>query len=171
MKLTTRELTLFSLLGSLMYASKVIMESLPNIHLLGVFTIAFTIVYRKKALYPIYVYAFLNGLFGGFSTWWIPYLYIWTVLWAVAMMLPQNIPEKAKPVVYMTVCALHGFGFGLLYSPFQALVFGLNFKSTVAWIVSGFPFDIVHGISNFFCGLLIVPLINTLKKIETYRRW
>ena len=171
MKLTTRELTLFSLLGSLMYASKVIMESLPNIHLLGVFTIAFTIVYRKKALYPIYVYVFLNGLFGGFSTWWIPYLYIWTVLWAVAMMLPQNIPEKAKPVVYMTVCALQGFGFGLLYLPFQALVFGLNFKSIVAWIVSGFPFDIVHGISNFFCGLLIVPLINTLKKIETYRRW
>ena len=87
------------------------------------------------------------------------------------MILPQNMPEKIKPVVYMTVCALHGFGFGLLYSPFQALVFGLNFKSTVAWIVSGFPFDIVHGISNFFCGLLIVPLINTLKKIETYRRW
>ena len=128
MKLTTRELTLFSLLGSLMYASKVIMESLPNIHLLGVFTIAFTIVYRKKALYPVYVYVFLNGLFGGFSTWWIPYLYIWTVLWAITMVLPQNIPEKAKPVVYMTVCALHGFGFGLLYAPFQALVFGLNFK-------------------------------------------
>ena len=54
MKLTTKELTIFSMLGALMYASKIIMELVPNIHLLGVFTIAFTVVYRKKALYPIF---------------------------------------------------------------------------------------------------------------------
>ena len=171
MKLTTKELTLFSLLGSLMYASKIIMESLPNIHLLGVFTVAFTVVYRKKALYPIYVYVLLNGLFGGFSTWWIPYLYIWTVLWAVTMILPRNMPEKIKPLVYMSVCGLHGLCFGLLYAPFQAIVFGLNFETTVAWVMSGLPWDMVHGISNFFCGMLIVPLTNALRKIETYRRW
>lgn len=171
MKLTTKELTLFALLGSLMYASKVIMEALPNIHLLGVFTIAFTVVYRKKALYIIYLYVLINGLFGGFSTWWVPYLYIWTVLWAVTMLLPQNMTEKIRPLVYMVVCALHGFGFGLLYAPFQALVFGLNFKSTIAWVIAGLPFDIVHGISNFFCGMLIIPVINVLKKLDTYRTW
>jgi energy-coupling factor transport system substrate-specific component len=83
------------------------------------------------------------------------------------MVLPQNMPQKIKPIVYMTVCALHGFSFGLLYAPFQALVFGLNFKATVAWVISGLPFDIVHGISNFLCGMLILPMANTLKKIET----
>ena len=171
MKLTTREITLFSLLGSLMYASKVIMEALPNIHLLGMLTMAYTLVYRKKALYPIYLYVFLNGLFSGFNTWWVPYLYIWTVLWAVTMLLPQNMPQKIRPIVYMAVCALHGFSFGLLYAPFQALVFGLNFKATVAWVMSGLPFDIVHGISNFFCGMLIMPMANTLKKIEKQRHW
>ena len=67
MKLSTREMTLFALLGALMYVSKVIMEMLPNIHLLGVFVVAFTLVYRKKALYPIYIYVFLNGSFSGFS--------------------------------------------------------------------------------------------------------
>ena len=53
MKPTTRELVIFAMLGAVMYASKVIMEFAPNIHLIGVFTIAFTVVYRKKALYPI----------------------------------------------------------------------------------------------------------------------
>ena len=94
MKLTTRELTIFAMLGAAMYASKIIMEFAPNIHLLGVFTIAFTVVYRKKALYPIYIYVLLLGLF------------------------------------------------------------------------NGFPFDIVHGVSNFFCGILIVPIIRTLKLAE-----
>ena len=54
------------MLGALMYASKVVMEVAPNVHLLGVFTMAFTLVYRKKALYPIYTYVLLNGLFTGF---------------------------------------------------------------------------------------------------------
>ncbi len=147
-----------------MYASKMIMESIPNVHLLGVFTIAITLVYRLKALYPIYTYVFLNGLFGGFSMWWFPYLYIWTVLWGVTMLLPKKMPKKIAPIVYMVICALHGFAFGLLYSPAQALMFGLNFQQTITWVAAGLPFDIIHGISNFFCGILIVPIAKALEK-------
>ena len=63
MKLTVRETAIFAMLGTLMYASKMIMEIAPNIHLIGVFTIAFTVVYRKKALYPVYIFVLLTGLF------------------------------------------------------------------------------------------------------------
>ncbi len=166
MKLTTRELTVFAMLGALMYASKVIMEVAPNIHLIGVFTTAFTVVYRKKALYPIYIYVLLNGMFGGFSAWWVPYLYIWTVLWGAIMLLPKNIPEKVRPLVYMTVCSLHGFLFGTLYAPAQAIMFGLDLKATLAWIAAGFYFDCIHGVSNFFCGLLIMPIVLVLTRLE-----
>ena len=168
MKLNIRETAVFALLGALMYASKVIMEILPNVHLLGVFVVAITVAYRKKALYPIYIYVFLNGLFSGFSMWWIPYLYIWTLLWGAVMLLPKNIPERARPIVYMTVCALHGFLFGTLYAPAQAIMFGLDFKATVAWIAAGLPWDFVHGVSNFFCGILICPIISVLKNSEKY---
>lgn len=151
-----------------MYASKVIMEILPNVHLLGVFVVAITVAYRKKALYPIYIYVFLNGLFSGFSMWWIPYLYIWTLLWGAVMLLPKNIPTKARPIIYMSVCALHGFLFGTLYAPAQAIMFGLDFKATVAWIAAGLPWDFIHGVSNFFCGILICPIISVLKNSEKY---
>lgn len=166
MKLTTREIAVFAMLGSLMYASKMLMEVAPNIHLLGVFTIAFTVVYRKKALYPIYVYVFLNGMFCGFAAWWVPYLYIWTVLWGFVMLLPKNMPKKIRPVVYMAVCAAHGFLFGTLYAPVQALLYGLSFKGTLAWIAAGLPWDMLHGVSNFFCGILIMPVISALKMAE-----
>ncbi|MBQ8435885.1 MAG: hypothetical protein IJX24_07775 [Oscillospiraceae bacterium] len=166
MKLSVREVTVFAMLGAVMYVSKVLMESLPNIHLLGVFTIAISLVYRKKALYAIYTYVFLNGLFGGFSVWWIPYLYIWTVLWGAVMLLPKNIPTRIKPVVYMTVCSLHGFLFGVLYAPAQMILFGLDFRQMLSWIAAGFPYDCIHGISNFFCGLLILPIVKALEKAE-----
>lgn len=166
MKLNVKELTVFSMLGALMYASKMLMEFAPNVHLLGVFTISYTVVYRKKALYPIYVYVLLNGLFAGFSAWWVPYLYLWTILWAVAMLLPQKMPAKIRPLVYMVVNACHGFLFGTLYAPAQAIMFGLSFQGMLAWIVAGLPWDFVHGVSNFFCGILIVPIITILRKLE-----
>lgn len=166
MKLTVREMATFSMLGALMFASKLLMEVAPNIHLLGVFTIAFTVVYRAKALYPIYIYVLLNGIFAGFGTWWIPYLYIWAVLWGITMLLPKKMPKPVAVVVYSIVNALHGYGFGILYAPVQALLFGLNFKGMIAWIVAGFPFDMIHGTSNLICGLLIVPIVLILKKME-----
>ena len=165
-KLTIREMAVFAMLGALMYASKMIMEVAPNVHLLGVFTIAFTVVYRKKALYPIYTYVLLNGIFCGFATWWIPYLYLWAVLWGATMLLPKRIPEKIRPLVYMLLCAAHGFLFGTLYAPVQALLYGLSFQKMVAWIISGLPWDFVHGVSNFFCGILIVPVIKILTFLE-----
>lgn len=166
MKLTTREITVFAMLGAVMYASKMIMEAIPNVHLLGTFTIAFTVVYRKKALYPIYIYVLLNGVFSGFASWWIPYLYLWTVLWGGVMLLPPNLPAKARPVIYMTVCAMHGFLFGILYAPAQALMYGLSFQGMIAWIAAGLPWDFIHGVSNFFCGILITPMISLLRLAE-----
>jgi hypothetical protein len=165
-KLTIREMAVFAMLGALMYASKMIMEVAPNVHLLGVFTIAFAVVYRKKALYPIYTYVLLNGIFCGFATWWIPYLYLWAVLWGATMLLPKRIPEKIRPLVYMLLCAAHGFLFGTLYAPAQALLYGLSFQKMVAWIISGLPWDFVHGVSNFFCGILIVPIVKILTFLE-----
>ncbi len=170
MKISIKETAIFGMLGALMYASKLVMEFLPNIHLLGVFVIATTVVYRKKALYPIYTYVFINGLISGFSMWWIPYLYVWTILWGCTMLLPKKLPPKVKPLIYMILCALHGFLFGTLYAPVQALMFGLSFNGMIAWIISGLPFDIIHGISNFFCGILICPIIAVLKRMDNTAR-
>ena len=166
MKIRVKDIAVFGMLGALMYASKMVMEGFPNIHLIGVFIVATTVVYRKKALFPIYVFVFLTGLFFGFGTWWIPYLYLWTVLWGVVMLLPKNMPKKIRPFVYMTVCALHGFLYGTLYAPAQAFFFGLNFEGTIAWIVAGLPWDFVHGVSNFFCGMLIMPIVRALRIAE-----
>ena len=166
MKLNVKEIAVFSMLGAMMYASKVLMELLPNLHLIGVFIVAMTVVYRKKALYPLYVFVFVTGLLNGFATWWIPYLYIWAVLWGAVMLLPQNMPAKIKPVVYMVVCGLHGLLYGVLYAPAQAILFGLDFKGMLTWIAAGLPFDVTHGVSNLLCGVLIMPLASVLKKAE-----
>ena len=164
--LTPFELVIFAVLGALMYCSKIIMEWAPNIHLLGMFTMTYTLAYRVKGLIPIYVYVFLNGLFSGFAAWWIPYLYLWAILWGVTMLLPKKMPNKIAAFVYPVVCGLHGLAFGTLYAPAQALLFGFSFKQTIAWIISGLPFDVIHAVSNLCAGLLVLPLTKLIRKLD-----
>ena len=165
--LSVREMAIFSMLAALMFCSKVIMDALPNIHLLGMFIMVYTLVYRAKALIPIYLFIFMTGLYGGFGLWWIPYLYIWAILWGVAMLLPRRMPKAVAAIVYPTVCALHGLLYGVLYAPAQALIFGLDFDGMIAWIIAGFPFDLLHGLGNLVAGLLILPLSHLLEKLSS----
>lgn len=152
------------MLGTVMFMSKILLEVLPNVHLLAMFTAVYTVVFRKKALIPIYVYVFINGLWAGFATWWLPYTYIWTVLWGVVMLLPKNMSPKVSAVVYPIVCGFHGLLFGTLYAPAQALLFGLNFKQTLAWIAVGLPWDVIHGAGDLVAGLLVYPMVCVFRK-------
>ena len=160
------DLIIFAMLGVIMFISKYLTEAIPNVHFFGMLTMTYTIVYRKKALIPIYVFVMLMGLFNGFSLWWIPYLYIWTILWGITMLLPKKMSRKVAVPVYAVVCALHGLSYGTLYAPAQALMFGYDFKTTLVWIGAGFYFDILHGIGNFALGFLIVPLSQALQKFH-----
>ena len=167
--LPIREIVVFAMLGAIMFTSKIIMEAIPNIHLLGMLTMVYTLVYRKKALYPIYVYVLLNGLFAGFNLWWVPYLYIWTILWGITMLLPRRMPRAVAAIVYPAVCCLHGLAFGILYAPAQALMFGLSFKQALTWVLAGSPFDLLHGLGNLVAGLLILPLSTLLGRLDKQR--
>ena len=164
--LTIEEMVKFAYFGTMMFVFKII-EGIPNFHPLAMLITVFTVVYGVKAIWIIVVFDFLTGLiWAGFMVWWYPYLYIWTLLWAVVMLLPKNMKEENAIVVYTIVCTLHGLLYGTLYAPYQALVFWLNAKQTFAWILAGLPYDVLHAINNFAISLLCVPLINLLRKID-----
>lgn len=167
LRLSIFEMTLFAMFGAMMFISKIVMEFLPNFHLLSMFVVLLTVVYRKKALVPIYLYVLLNGIYAGFNMWWAPYLYIWTILWGVVMLLPRNMSNKAQMIVYPVVCALHGILFGTLYAPAQALMLSFNFEQTIAWIVAGLPYDVIHCVGNLVAGLLVYPLSKVLIKLNS----
>ncbi len=166
MKLKIYEIALFGMLGSLMFATKKLMELLPNIHLLAAFIIAVAFVFRLKALFPLYTYVLLDGLFSGFAIWWTPYVYIWLPLLFAVLVIPKNLSKKWLIPILIGLGALHGLSYGLLYAPFQALAFGLSFDGAVAWWIAGLPFDFLHFLGNIFSGLLIFPMILALKKAK-----
>ena len=68
----------------------------------------------------------------------------------------------------MSVSAAHGYLYGTLYAPAQAILFGLDFQGMITWVIAGLPWDVIHGTSNFLCGVLIYPMVKLLQKIEKY---
>ncbi|HOA85382.1 MAG TPA: hypothetical protein PKN17_05080 [Bacillota bacterium] len=161
-----RDMAVFSMAGAMMFCSDLVMDALPNIHLIGMFTILLTLIYRLRALIPVYIYVMLTALYYGFALPVVPYFYVWAVLWGMTMLLPRKIPDLAAAFVYPAVCSLHGLLFGTLCAPAQALLFGLNFRQTIAWIVAGLPFDLIHAAGNLAAGLLVLPLYKILKKLN-----
>ncbi len=163
------EMVLFALFGAIMYLVAQI-DIVPNMHPLALFIAAFTAVYRVKALIPIYVYVFLEGLLGGFGIWWYPNLYIWTILWLVIMLIPKNTHEVAAGIIITVLCTLHGIGFGLMYMPYQCYVFFKgNWDFAYIWLLNGLPFDTLHAVGNLVSSLLTIPLILLLCKLGNYK--
>ncbi len=160
-----RDMILFAMFAALIFASQIVFSPLPNIHPVAMLIMVLTIVYRGRALIPIYLYLFLLGLYDGFAQWWYPYLYIWLFLWGLTMLIPKNISEKKAVIVYPLVCAISGLTFGSLYAPAQALMYGYDFKTTLIWIFYGLPFDAIHAVGNLAMGTLVYPLVKLIKKI------
>lgn len=165
-----RDMVLLGMFGALLFAAKQVFEPLPNIHPVAMLIMVITVVYRVKGLIPLYIFILIQGLYAGFSVWWVPYLYIWTFVWALTMLIPQKLPKKYLAVIYPAVCAFCGLTYGTLYAPTQALMFGYDFPTTLKWIATGFPWDCLHAAGNLGMGLLVLPLSELLKKLNSSRK-
>lgn len=165
---TVRELCIFAMLGAMMFASKIALEWAPNIHMLGMFTMVSAIVYRWKGLIPIYVYAAVLTVFYGFAPWCVIHYYVWTVLWAVTVLVPRRLPNAAKAVIYPALCALHGLSYGFLCGFSQVPIYygGFTVAKLLAYTASGFWFDVLHAVGNLGFGMLVLPLSELLLRLE-----
>jgi len=144
-----------------------LLQGVPFLQLLAPVIASITLAYRVRALIPLYVYIMLEGIFAGFSFWWLPYIYIWLPLWLMFMLAGKlELPNKIKIPLFMVLCALHGLAFGIMYAPAQALMFGLTFEAMIAWIIAGLSFDVMYAIGNFAAGVMIIPISEVLKKLE-----
>ncbi|MCL2108991.1 MAG: hypothetical protein FWH20_06575 [Oscillospiraceae bacterium] len=165
-----RDLTVFAMLGSVLFASRVILAYVPYLQLVGLFIAAFTLTYKTRALIPLYVYVLLEGIYGSFGVFWFAYLYIWLPLWASFMLagkVSAKLPRKLQVPLYMLLLGLHGLALGLLSMPIGAFMFGVRtWQGALAWVAAGFSYDILHAACNLALGILILPLCDLLKKVE-----
>lgn len=164
----TRELVVFAMLGALMFSSKIILEFLPNIHMLALFTIVFTVVYGARGLIPIYIYAAILTVYYGFQPWLLIHYYVWLVLWCITMPIPVNMNKKIAVPVYVALGAFHGVVYGFLCALTQVPIYYNTFSvvTVLAYTATGIKWDLIQAAGNAAMCTLAVPLIILLDKLS-----
>lgn len=149
---SARDITIQALCAALMFALQAAMAGLPNIEPVSLLVLVFTICFRKKTLLAIYAFALLEGIWYGFHIWWIMYLYVWTILWAVVIFFSRK-GKRRGAFFWAVVSGLFGLSYGFFCSfPYVALG-GLGMA--YSWWLAGIPFDVTHGAGNFVLALVL----------------
>ncbi|MEG2769933.1 MAG: hypothetical protein RR902_03865 [Oscillospiraceae bacterium] len=166
----TYDLIVSALLAAILFVAQVCLSFLPNIELVSVLIIVYSLTFSKRQVIPtIFIFCILEGLIYGFSLWWITYLYIWPILMLVTLLLKKN----RSVLFWATIAAMYGLCFGALCALIYVAVG--NFKTAFAFWISGIPFDLLHCGGNFVTTLLLFkPLMYVLGrcngKIENLKK-
>lgn len=155
-----REIVLFGLFAAMMIISKEILAFLPNIEIVTLLVIVFTLSYGLRTLIPVYIFVLAEGLLYGFGFWFWSYTYIWTILVFLVYLLRKN----ENLFVFTALSGIYGLLFGILGSIPNFVVGGIG--GGIAYIIAGIPFDIAHCLGNVVTTLaLFLPLRKLLKKL------
>ena len=161
-RLPLGEVTLFGVLGAILFALQVAMSGLPNIEPVTLLVMVYAVVFGRKCLYPIAIFVVMEILFFGIQMWNINYIYIWAVLALAAWWLR----EMRHPLAWAILAAVFGLLFGALCAPVYLFTGGLAYA--VSWWVAGIPYDLLHCGGNFVMALLLfVPLRKLLTNLYT----
>lgn len=156
-KLTTKELVILSLLSALLFIGQVGMSFVPNIEVVSLLVYIYTQIYRKKAFLIIYVFVFLEGCVYGFGIWWLSYLYLWSFLALIVLLMKKR---ETPLILTAVILAAYGLIFGALCSIPYFLSGG--WAAGFSYWVAGIPMDLVHCIGNAVVALLFYKPIHKL---------
>ena len=74
--MSIQRMTRIALLSAILYVSKVVLEFLPNIELVSLLVILYSLVFGWEAMLIVTVFNLFELIQWGFGTWWFSYLYV-----------------------------------------------------------------------------------------------
>ncbi len=161
-----KTMTRIALLSAILYVSKLALEFLPNVELVTLLIILYTIVFGKETLLIITVFNLFEGIQWGFGLWWLSYLYTWPILCLVVLLLMKMVKEE------FIVWAVVAGAFGLLFGGFFALAYlPVDPAYALTYWIAGLPWDVWHGVWNFalvaVLGKPVYQILIKLKRMDT----
>lgn len=154
-----RSLAWMGVLTALLFTGQVVMSFLPNLEIVSLLIILYTIFFGKKVFWMIYGFVFLEGFLYGFGMWWFQYLYIWSILAMVVLLLRHN----TSAIFWSIISGFFGLSFGALCTLPYFITGGP--AAAFSYWVSGLGFDLTHCIGNMvLCLVLFKPPYALLQK-------
>lgn len=158
-----RDIALIGILSATITAGKLALSFIPNIEIVTFLMVIYTIVFGlKKTFLASVIFSTTEILIYGLSTWLLGYYIVWPLLILVTDLFNKKYKSE---YVYAGISALWGYAFGFFFAIIESIFYGKAYGLTY-WI-SGIPFDLIHGTSNFIIALVLFePVINILNRLK-----
>lgn len=144
-----------AVIAALLEAVKIVLSSLPNIELVTLLIIVFTLAIGRETFYAVVIFVGIECCIWGVHLWTAMYLFVWPVLVALVLLF-----KRRSNFFFAMLSGAFGLCFGALCSVIYLFTGGI--KMAFAWWVSGIPWDIVHGVSNFIICLVLLPKLREI---------
>ena len=89
-KISVYDIVVIGMMVAALESAKLALSFLPNIELVTLLIILFTLTVGKKIYYAVFAFVVLEGLLYGFGIWWVMYLYMWPLLAWVTWLLRRK---------------------------------------------------------------------------------
>lgn len=161
-RFSTIELVRIALLGAILYVAQIGLAAIPNLELVSLLILIYTLVFGKKTFWMILVFNLFEGIQWGFGLWWISYLYTWPILMLLVLLLKKLIKEEF--LIWSVLLGLYGLAFG---SFFAVAYIPVDPKYALTYWISGLPWDVWHGICNFVLTIILgKPIYHLLIQLK-----
>jgi len=139
---------------TVMITAQIALSFLMNV---TVITALFLIYLKCQGLKQTFLlsllYSLLMGIIYGFGFWVIGYLYIYPV---IVLLLWAGLKVTTQPLLLSLLGFAAGMLFGFLFSLQDSILYSIPFH---IYYLRGLPFDLIHGVSNFFSIWVLYPLL------------
>ena len=158
--MNTKDIVVVGLLSAILVSAQIILSFLPNIEIVSLLILIFSIrLGAKKTVCITLLYSALNILIWGLHLSTIGYFFIWSGYAVVCNKFKRFLNKDITVAIFLGVFGLiFGALFAILYIPM-----GVSFAFSY-WI-NGLIFDLIHCISNFIIGIWVFsPLLSGFDK-------
>lgn len=164
----TREITIIGVLAATNIASRIALQSLPNIKpVTSIIIISVMIFGLSFGIKLTLVTTIVSNLFLGMGTWTFFQILAWIVICLLTQLLVDfyRMIHKEPNIILMAIfSALMGYVFGFVVSLEQFMIGGLGLF--VSYYLAGIFFDTLHATGNFFFYLVCAPVLMKIFKKE-----
>ena len=163
--MNVRKMTRIALLTAILYVAKLVLDFLPNVELVSLLVIIYTLVFGKEAFLIVTVFNLFQFIQWGFGTWLVSYFYVWPLLCLLTLLCKKIFKEE------FILWSVFSGGFGLIFGSLFALLYlFVDPAYALSYWIAGLPWDVWHAAANFVlmlvCGKPLYRVLMRLKASE-----
>lgn len=167
-KTTIRDITLVAVWAALTFAAKLVLAPIANVELVSLLLTVFTVVMGlERGISAALVFTTLTvfeSAYYGAGDWIVLYYINWPLLTLLSRAFLNKESSETRAAILL---GLFGLLFDIPSTGIKLVLFGPGYA--VAYLISGIPFDAIHGAANFISALFLYrPLVRHLEKTRQH---